>query len=73
MMCWEGKWNETKRGVISCVLHAYLLSLLVTEDGNEMIVMPERFQSRPRLSEKPLKATPLLFLTQNRSMVHPSS
>jgi len=59
--------------VISCILHVYLLSLLVTEDGNEMIVMLERFQSKPLLSEKPLKALPLLFLTRNSSVVHPSS
>lgn len=46
--------------VISCILQVYLLSLLVTEDGNEMIVMLERFQGEPLLSEKPLKASPLV-------------
>ena len=62
MMGWEGKWNETKQGnklYIACIL-----SLLVTEDGNEMIVTLERIQSKPLPSEKPLKALPLLLLTR---------
>lgn len=52
-MHWEGKWQETQYG---CMLHVYLLSLPVNEDGNKMIAMLKRFQSKPLLPEKPLKA-----------------
>lgn len=59
--------------VINCILHVFLLSLPGNEEGSEMAAMLKRFQSKPLLPEKPLKAYLSLFLTPISCVEHPSS